>query len=242
MELRFPPESSWAYLASRPAEAVSRLLSWASAPFSTCRTWGSTLTRACLTRFVPPSGFRYPLGGLLPPSPRRPYLMPTALLGFHPSEPSPPERYLGCFHPGRTHVPFTCRYSVGRILRAARQAATSGLRPFQESLAGPVRLTQADSRLLPWASTPSRVSHRTPDPRSLAGSSLALDPSSSLRRRNDPCLRVSISARLARRSASRQAERRNRATLLGFLHRSTPAAQTEDSPGYGFTSQVSRHL
>lgn len=199
------------------------------------------MPRACLTRFVPPSGFPYPLGGLLPPSPGRPYLMPTALLGFNPSEPSPPERCFECFHSEQTHVPFTCRYSVGRILGATRQTATSGRRPFQESLAGPVRLTQADSRLLPWALVPSRANHRTLGPRFLANSSLALGPPRSLRHRDSPCLRVSISARLARRSASRQAERRNRATLLGSLHRSAPAAQTEESPGYEFTSQVSRY-
>jgi hypothetical protein len=40
------------------------------------------LPRACLTRYVPPSGFDYPLGGLLPPSPRRFCFAPTALLGF----------------------------------------------------------------------------------------------------------------------------------------------------------------
>jgi hypothetical protein len=40
------------------------------------------LPRACLTRYVPPSGFGYPLDGLLPPSPRRFCFAPTALLGF----------------------------------------------------------------------------------------------------------------------------------------------------------------
>jgi hypothetical protein len=40
------------------------------------------LTRALPARYVPPSGFGYPLDGLLPPSPCRPFFVPTALMGF----------------------------------------------------------------------------------------------------------------------------------------------------------------
>jgi hypothetical protein len=42
----------------------------------------STQSRASLTRFVPPSGFGYPLDGFLPRVPRRFYFAPAALLGF----------------------------------------------------------------------------------------------------------------------------------------------------------------
>jgi hypothetical protein len=38
--------------------------------------------RALPARYVPPAGFGYPLGGLRPPSPCRPYFIPAALLGF----------------------------------------------------------------------------------------------------------------------------------------------------------------
>jgi len=58
------------------------------------------------SRYVPPSGFDYPLDGLLLPSPRRPCFMPTALLGFHPSEFSPLERYPPRFRAGCAHMPF----------------------------------------------------------------------------------------------------------------------------------------
>jgi hypothetical protein len=58
-------------------------------------------------RFVPPSGFGYPLDGLLLPSPRRPCFVPAALLGFRPSESSPLERYPPRFRAGCTHMPFT---------------------------------------------------------------------------------------------------------------------------------------
>jgi hypothetical protein len=49
--------------------------------------------RVLPARYVPPSGFDYPLDGLLPSNPCRPCFMPTALLGFSPSERSPLERY-----------------------------------------------------------------------------------------------------------------------------------------------------
>jgi hypothetical protein len=51
------------------------------------------LMRVLPARYVPPSGFGYPLDGFLPLTPRRLCFAPAALLGFHPSEPSPPERY-----------------------------------------------------------------------------------------------------------------------------------------------------
>jgi len=40
------------------------------------------LSRDCLTRYVPPSGFGYPLGGLRPSVPCRLFFTPAALLGF----------------------------------------------------------------------------------------------------------------------------------------------------------------
>jgi len=66
---------------SRPA-AASQLLSWAFAPYSTCRARRSTSTRALPARFVPSSGFGYPLDGLLPPSPGQLCFTLAALLGF----------------------------------------------------------------------------------------------------------------------------------------------------------------
>jgi hypothetical protein len=65
---------------SRPA-AANQLLSWAFVPYST-HGIGGPLTRALPTRYVPSSGFGYPLDGLRPPSPCRFYFTPAALLGF----------------------------------------------------------------------------------------------------------------------------------------------------------------
>jgi len=46
------------------------------------RAWRSTHAAGATGRLVPPSGFGYPLGGLLPPRPCGFYFTPAALLGF----------------------------------------------------------------------------------------------------------------------------------------------------------------
>ena len=61
--------------------AAGRLLSWAFVPFSTSRIEGP-LAAGVPARFVPPSGFGYPLGGFLPSNPCRSCFIPAALMGF----------------------------------------------------------------------------------------------------------------------------------------------------------------
>jgi len=50
-------------------------------PLQRLRHPGAYLTRACHTRYVPPSGFP-PSRRFASPRPRRPYFMPATLLGF----------------------------------------------------------------------------------------------------------------------------------------------------------------
>jgi hypothetical protein len=83
---------SRSHLVARAAKAGTRHLSWASCSLQHVPSSGVHSTRVCLARFVPPSGFGYPPGGLLPPGPGQPCFMPTALLGFCPSELSPRRR------------------------------------------------------------------------------------------------------------------------------------------------------
>jgi hypothetical protein len=94
---------------SRPA-STGRLLSWAFAPFSTCRHRRSTSCECAALTTVPPSGFGYPLDGLLPSIPGRPCFRSTALMGFtlrsHPSVGS----FARC-HVNRPAYRFSCRYS-----------------------------------------------------------------------------------------------------------------------------------
>jgi hypothetical protein len=61
--------------------ATGRLLSWALVPFSTSRIEGPP-NAGMPTRYVPPSGFGYPLDGFLPSVPCRSFFIPAALMGF----------------------------------------------------------------------------------------------------------------------------------------------------------------
>jgi len=79
-EFRLPPEF-YPSDPSRPTVA-RRLLSWASAPFSTDQDRRSTSSRVLPARYVPPSGFGYPPDGLLPAIPSRFCFTPAALLGL----------------------------------------------------------------------------------------------------------------------------------------------------------------
>jgi hypothetical protein len=102
-EFRLPPES-YPTDPSRPT-AVRQLLSWAFGPFSTYKNRRSTKSRASPARYVPPSGFGYPLDGLLPSIPGRLCFKPAALLGFSPSELDRPAG-IQPFPTERTHLPF----------------------------------------------------------------------------------------------------------------------------------------
>jgi len=63
------------------------------------------LPRALPARYVPPSGFGYPPGGLRPSRPCRFCFAPAALLGFAPSE-HDTARGIQASPPGSTHLPF----------------------------------------------------------------------------------------------------------------------------------------
>jgi hypothetical protein len=65
----------------------------------------STCRGVSTLRYVPPSGFGYPLDGLLPPSPCRPCFVPAALMGFT-LRSLPLSRGIQPFPAGRTHMPF----------------------------------------------------------------------------------------------------------------------------------------
>jgi hypothetical protein len=69
------------------------------------KTRKSTHCGGSTSRYVPPSGFGYPLGGLLLPSPCRVCFTPTALLGFT-LRSVPLSKGIRTFPPGRTHMPF----------------------------------------------------------------------------------------------------------------------------------------
>jgi hypothetical protein len=192
---------------------------------------------------VPPSGFDYPLGGLLPSVPGRFCFTPPALLGFHPSESHlPSDRSDVSIRP----FPRTVSPAVvpGVTVGSARQAAVSGLclrRKFLSTAVGLARPPQ----VTPLGFVPSRVlgedlvrdSARTPLARFAGRFRIGL-----AKRR----LRVSIGLRFARpwqfRLAAGGDPQRirgycGRATLIGFSHRLGPGIQAHIHPGYVFTSR-----
>jgi len=74
--------------------------------------------RAKPARYVPPSGFGYPLGGLRPRIPCRFCFAPAALMGFTLRRFPPPGGFQA-FQPGRTHVPLARQYFCRRSARPA---------------------------------------------------------------------------------------------------------------------------
>jgi len=132
------------------------------APFNTCRQRGSTFRGARPPRYVPPPGFGHPPGGLLPPKPGRACFIPTAFLGFFPSELSPSARWPLRFHNRRTRVPLT-RRDLLRARLADRCAAPRlpGFGPYGSPWRHRWRLT-CEPLDAPLGFTPSRVSHQAP--------------------------------------------------------------------------------
>jgi hypothetical protein len=90
--------------------------------------------RALPARYVPPSGFGYPLDGFLPSNPRRFCFAPAALLGFT-LRSFLLSKGIRAFPPGCTHIPFLPVVFLPQGDRAEDRAAVPGLRPFRESLA-----------------------------------------------------------------------------------------------------------
>ena len=107
-----PTSTSFAFLQSIPqAHLVGSIRPTDSSPglavpFSTFQVRRSTGLAVCLTALVPPSGFGYPLDGLLPSHPSGSSPAPAALLGFSPSKPSAHRAGVRFRRPGPT-----CRFS-----------------------------------------------------------------------------------------------------------------------------------
>jgi hypothetical protein len=102
-EFRLPLE----YYPAKPSQpaAADQLLSWALVPYSTSGIEGPP-DAGSPARYVPPSGFGYPLDGLLPSVPCRFCFTPAALLGFTLRR-FPSRKVSGVLPPGGTHLPLS---------------------------------------------------------------------------------------------------------------------------------------
>jgi hypothetical protein len=182
-------------------------------------------SRACHTRYGPPSGFDYPPDGLPPSNPGRPCFMPTALVGFvtpfgaFPSRKvlevcSPPSEP-ACRWPTVTSKPVETGWPV-------RPTSTSGLPPFRESLAEPQRVPPRLGRMLPWACPLLGPATDRLEPDSHPASSRALGVTVVALTTATLHLRVSISDRLVRSRTPGKPDTRDQTTLLGFLRHASP--------------------
>jgi hypothetical protein len=217
VDLSVPPES-FSTVPSRsvlPRQDLDRLLSWALGPYNTYRHRGSTSRGPCRARFVPPSGFGYPLGGLLPPKPGRACFIPTAFLGFFPSERSPLPRWMPRFRNNRTCMPLAQRDLPQAYLRTGAEDTD-----FQASTLARVPCCERGISPPPAGGSLGIFPFQGPATGRLALTSVRVSPhalrSPRPRARPHACLRVSISDRLARLEIRQRADEMSRTTLLGF--------------------------
>jgi hypothetical protein len=176
-------------------------------------------TRVLPARYVPPSGFGYPLDGFLPSNPCRFCFTPTALLGCT-LRSFPHSGSIRTFPPESAHLPFyPALYPPPKRLGRPAGPRFLGLNPperpwrsnaclARRPLVAPLGFT-----LLGY-SAEDLAKDFAPAP--LAG--LAMGPKAA----NHPPHRVSISLQLAPPAAGRQAPPTDKTTLLGFLHRYAP--------------------
>jgi hypothetical protein len=169
-------------------------------------------------RHVPPSGFGYPLGGLLPSTPGRAFFVPTAFLGFPPAERSPPGRWNGVSPKRRTHMPVfsaTCSSATKRTGRTSQPPAP-GLWPSPESRGRPLvfSLREAGCSLgvFPFqGSTAVRLAAK------LSPAAPLTRFAKTARRRTGRRLRVSISGSTGpTRQPPGEPDDASQATLIGF--------------------------
>jgi hypothetical protein len=180
----------------------------------------STCRGVSRPRYVPPSGFGYPLDGLLLPSPCQPCFMPTALLGFT-----------------LRSIPLSQGFRDVSA-RMNPPAVSPDSTAFAEAMTHPVR-----PRLLGFDPSESPLRAERVISTSTAGCSPGFSPlpgfshsgldrdssrsplthlAASHGSGHSRCLRVSIGPRLAGSSYAGKPATPDPTTLLGFSHLSTP--------------------
>jgi len=194
-------------------------------------------TRALPARYVPPSGFGYPLGGLLPPSPGRFCFTPAALLGFALRSFLLPEG-THAFPRGRTHIPLY----PSVIPPPKRWAGPTG-RGFWA-----LTLSEVPGGWTGINSPTTGCSHGLHPPRAFRPRPCpSLHPDSShalLSARLSPCRRrlgVSISTHLTPLASAGKPTTESEQPLQGSCTSTIPHIRATTSPGYGFTAYRAVH-
>jgi len=123
----------------------------------------STCRGISTSRYVPPPGFGYPRDGLLLPNPRRPYFVPAALMGLHPSKRSPLERYPRALPPGMNPRAVSL---AGHLAACATSRSNEPRLPGFDPFESPLRTSMCLARRPPAAPlgfVPSRAFHASLD-------------------------------------------------------------------------------
>lgn len=195
------------------------------------------LPRALPARYVPPSGFGYPLDGLLPAVPRRFCFAPAALLGFTLRSFLLPEGIQPVSEWKNPHTVSPVGIPSPK-LGPARQAAVPGFQPFRESLAthvclahepldAPLGFALPGSSRMPWPGFRPASSHAIPGP-GLRQHRLAPEYRSASAP-SRPSIRASPHGLI-------------KTTLVGFHTGRGPDIRTRSHPGYFFRLAPRRAL
>jgi hypothetical protein len=198
----------------------------------------STLHGPKPARYVPPSGFDYPLDGLRPRIPCRFCFTPAALLGFTLRRFPLPKGFTA-FQPGRTHLPLARRCSRRRSVGPARRASVSGFMPSRIALqpcgvlsrqppAPPLGFTPLGHQregLAPDSSGTPLTCLASPDgyPPDQPASQSVGQPSLCSPRHTPKCIP-------------------DRATLMGFLHLPAPDHSGSPMPGLWNSPPAESHI
>jgi hypothetical protein len=172
--------------------------------------------RALLTRYVPPSGFGYPLDGFLPRIPRRFCFAPAALLGFALRRFLLPQGILGVSTAEEPTYRFSCLLHPTPKCQTGQAGRGSWVHTFRKSLATDGDLNRP-SLEPPLGFTPIGPSHEGLDP-NFFGSPLTRLANSTIARPIHRRLRVSISLRWVP-ADNAPGCMPPKTTLMGFSHR-----------------------
>jgi hypothetical protein len=230
-ELHLPTEQIRPNLAGRPQSG--QLLSWTLLPYSAQGLEGP-LHAGLPARYVPSSGFAYPLDGLRPSSPCRFCFAPAALLGFALRSlllPQGTNRVSAAVNPRAVSLAVSpTADAVGR----PGEPRLLGFHPCRSPLRPNVRLTRRppDAPLGFTLLGPTNTSLDRLSPAFLSRAFPALLSACSRR------LRV-LEAHIW--SAARRQAAGKRTALIGFPHQYVPNIRTVARPAYGFSSRRAAH-
>jgi hypothetical protein len=184
-------------------------------------------SRASPTRYVPPSGFGYPLGGLLPRVPCRFCFAPAALLGFTLRRFPLPKGFRGV-SAGRNPHTVNLRVTPAPKCQTGHGGLGFWVHTFRKCLVIDGCLSRR-SPAPPLGFTPPGPSRESLD-QDFSRSPLTRFADPTITRRIHRRPRVSISSRLASTSLAPECTPVE-ATLLGFLHRPHPNHSNSAPPG-----------